>query len=346
MKTPRVSPIGLRPRGFIGLPVLLAIIAVFVIAGGATTWYLSERQAPPNPQLQEAMQSKDQPADVVQIDQYFSKDTEHVYYVDASSDETAGGFSTSTKILTGADPATFKRISEPVKTDSPEGSTITVRYEDKNAMFTISVYSGMSGVRTTVSTAPLSDSNIPISVVPYGMSKYTDPDLGYSFWYPSGWYVKSNQDPQALAGHDLTMGDSSDGIIIKPIAYSDGTITTSAAGCTAHYFYEAADARWMQSISGCDGATNTPTPLDSASFTTMGGVPALFSQNGLSNQSYIVPLHAKDATIALIVSPSGSFKGFAQFVKTITVSDPAAAPVGAAEQIQIIQAEKDAYAGQ
>lgn len=176
-----------------------------------------------------------------------------------------------------------------------------------------------------------------------GMSKetYNDPDSGfnYSFWYPTGSFIKSNQNPVTLADKQLNVN----GVIIQPVNFPDGTVTTPQGGCMAKYFFDATSGKWMQTISGCDSPTTT-TVYDTSG-NTMGGLPVFFSQNGLSSQSYIVPLSATSAQKALQIS--GPYSVLLPLVKTITATNPSAAtPVSASAQQAIIHAEATAYAQQ
>lgn len=58
------------PRGFIGIPALLAIFLVLVATMGGTYYYLENRQSTPNPQLLQGMQSATSATTSVALDRF------------------------------------------------------------------------------------------------------------------------------------------------------------------------------------------------------------------------------------------------------------------------------------
>ncbi len=101
----------------------------------------------------------------------------------------------------------------------------------------------------------------------------------------------------------------------------------------------------MQTPSGCDGATNTATPYTQTP-NTMGGLPALFAQAGISSPEYIVPLSSTNAQRIVVVYPQGQFANGLPTAETIVTTDPTAAtPETQPQRTQVVKSEQNAYAG-
>lgn len=146
-----------------------------------------------------------------------------------------------------------------------------------------------------------------------GMSKYTEPSFGFSFWYPSGW--------QVTKGRSGSSPDSAPYIrVVAPpfssLAAVDISLTEDLGPAT--YAYQ-------------------PTSNTS-------------SMGGLSIKAYQAPSFPDWFSISwgspvksLDVSGRGNML---PLLRTILATDPSVAtPVSAVQQTAIIQAEKDAYAG-
>lgn len=214
-----------------------------------------------------------------------------------------------------------------------------------------------------------------------GMSQYTDKDFGFSFWYPSGWKVSdlSGAGSGMFAGTtdragNLSMGRiiirSPDGeeIDIDKVHSDTRTYDVNPGACgycgPVRYFFDASLHQWMKQYpSGMNGApdattaqieaSKAPVPAD-VSRNNMGGLH-LFSTEQKEN-AVILPLSARNFLVVRGASYTGRCatgcasdrKGDAAYLaNTILATDPAVAtPVSQAEQIKVIQAEKDAYAGQ
>jgi len=70
----------------------------------------------------------------------------------------------------------------------------------------------------TVSSSAQSSISVP------GMSKYTDPDLGFSFWYPSGWSIKGTNSGLLIGGPAGLLG----GVNCPPVAKGfEGSVPTT-----------------------------------------------------------------------------------------------------------------------
>lgn len=212
----------------------------------------------------------------------------------------------------------------------------------------------------------------PISVS--GMSKHTDTDFGFSFWYPSGWTIMES----AITYPDYYSFLSGGTVIYKSLKLSsnNGTdiklridevssptrtlsdlasycsIGADAAGSCGYvlYYFDVNTHTWMMerpASVGYGGKDGTPytiattTQVADVSQNTMGGLH-MFSNSDSHHQDAIVPLSAKN----FVVVHRDSIDNL-PFTKTIVATDSSVAtPVGSAQQIQTIQAEKKAYFGQ
>lgn len=205
---------------------------------------------------------------------------------------------------------------------------------------------------TTTQTTVTTTSSISVS----GMSKYTDTDFGFSFWYPSGWTVTpASLDSNEVARLIKLSGAGAGAKTLKTLQISNGKDTIylqeieSASGIQifgqnndSKIYFDGATHQWMEynvpeSKAGNPGATYTNEA--DISIETMGGLLVIWDA--------IIPL-SKDRFI--IVGPNYSDSRYwnkIPFIQTIVATDPTiATPVSTAEQIKIIQAAKDAYAGQ
>lgn len=175
-----------------------------------------------------------------------------------------------------------------------------------------------------------------------GMSKYTDADFGFSFWYPSGSIVTESQTKSNLYYGDdptemhesLTISNGTQTITLIKIESQFG-ISERCGSCSRRIYYDATKRAWRkESTYGGMSGTATDDP-ENDSITTMGGLPILVGS--------IVPL----TDLRFIVIESTDSHIAEPLIKTVLAADPSVAtPVSAAEQIKTIQAEKDAYSGQ
>lgn len=212
-----------------------------------------------------------------------------------------------------------------------------------------------------------------------GMTKYTDADFGFSFWYPSGWTVTSASGVAGtkdwagnlLKGRIVIKGDGVE-IDIDKSHSDERTYKVNQGACgycgPLTYYFDTALHTWMtvhpDGLSGAPDATpeqmaasKAPKPAD-VSNNTMGGLHIF--NTGQKESAAIIPLSARDFLYIQGVTytqqcgsscavDGGSYvKGAAQFLaKTILATDPSVAtPVSAAEQTATIQAEKKAYLNQ
>jgi len=175
-----------------------------------------------------------------------------------------------------------------------------------------------------------------------GMSKYTDSDFGFSFWYPSTWgiadvsvekehaayeggIVNKRLRVSVMQGKEFTVDEFN-----SPTAsISPGFSGSTGAGCKISYSFDAALHTWMTSTSRCDGPQTIPADI---SQNTMGGLHEFQGAAGLAAQ-FIIPLSAHNF---LIVTYSGDLSPSARlnplpFVNTFSATDPSVAtPVSSA----------------
>jgi len=180
------------------------------------------------------------------------------------------------------------------------------------------------------------------SLVPT-MSKYTDADFGFSFWYPSSWRVAVGHYGVELydsQGRDTDLGITkntpTNGKLLLP-GYACGP----AEGCVdLTYYFDATTHTWME-----QRGTQTPIPTN-VSTNTMGGLHML-NGNIRFGLGTVIPLSAHNF-LMVDASPGGLGGGEHNFqdylAKTIVATDPSVAtPVSLVEQTATIQAEATKY---
>lgn len=213
-----------------------------------------------------------------------------------------------------------------------------------------------------------------------GMTKYTDSDFGFSFWYPSSWKVDDMSESGQGAFRDTTdkAGNLSKGRIfirgdgveidIDKVYSEDRIFDVNPGACgycgPLRYFYDVNQHAWMKVYpQGPNGAPDaSPDFISQAknpvaadiSNNTMGGLH-IFSTEQKENAA-IVPLSARHfLQVTGVTYTAECASGCAKYVKgdqayltrTIVATDPSVAtPVSAEEQIEVIQAAKKAYAGE
>ena len=181
----------------------------------------------------------------------------------------------------------------------------------------------------------------PTSVA--GMTKYTDSDFGFSFWYPIGWSVTNTS-----AGGAGYSGDS----LVKELQVTNGTksvnlyefhspsgILYSGGKAFERVYFDANTGMWMDHDSNTSQAYYDPSkatkPAD-ISINTMGGLHLIWDS--------VVPLSANDF---VVVDTYGRDDPAVSLAKTIVATNPAVAiPVSTSQQSAIILAEASAYGTQ
>lgn len=194
-----------------------------------------------------------------------------------------------------------------------------------------------------------------------GMSKYTDSDFGFSFWYPSNAVVNqiavqgSSPAGQTILKR-LSITVLGVDLWIDEVTSSSGTFIVPGGACgycaPVNFYFDRTQGAWMkqypQGVGGADmlpgefNKTKLPQLAD-VSHNTMGGLH-IFSTEQKENAS-IIPLSA--AHFVEVGDYSGRNPGSgiqSPLVQTIVATDPTVAiPVPTAQQITTIQAEASAY---
>jgi len=192
---------------------------------------------------------------------------------------------------------------------------------------------------------PSSSDSVP------GMSKYTDADFGFSFWYPSGWKVTKMQTSDAWVQTEggtvaavLGIGKTNPEIKIEEVISSGMTITDTGGGGplgSISYWFDTNEHAWMttKNTGGLAGGAGANNAFADVRKNTMGGLHMLSGTSRFDTS--VIPLSAHNF---VIVNDGGGVNA-GYLAPTIVATDPSVAtPLSAAEQIKTIQAEKDAYA--
>ncbi len=146
-----------------------------------------------------------------------------------------------------------------------------------------------------------------------GMSKYTDADFGFSFWYPSGWKLQQEK--------VLRYGDSGRSKTVT-LTGDDRTISLNVY-----------DANMLIGF--------TPAVTLGVTMGNLGMAPA--SDTGSTSSGVVVRL-SKTSSITISGHAFGeSDTDVIYLAKTITTDPSVARPASTAEQVKVVQAEKDAY---
>jgi hypothetical protein len=188
-----------------------------------------------------------------------------------------------------------------------------------------------------------------------GMSKYTDSDFGFSFWYPSGWTLDSDrvgagdlEDCTLKKSYSVHGDQYSNGVSIKEYYCPNLSITlrgvgASPVGMDFRYYFNKSTHMWMeQDLSDPpNGSPRSNGPAD-ISNNTMGGLH-IFPGAERFGADVVIPLSARNFLI-IATNSAGGYIDERLFANTIVATDPSVAtPVSTSQQIATIQSEKDAY---
>ncbi len=179
----------------------------------------------------------------------------------------------------------------------------------------------------------------------YGMVQYTDPDFGFTFWYPSSWQIlpTTTKDTTSFPGGTLVktlqVGPPG-GVMIYIVNSTAHTITDEQNGhaspiAQTKYFYNSTSQQWMVSYpEGINSTTSGATTTANISNTTMSGLIMLPS--GRRFDTSIIPL---STTNFLVVSDGGGSNATV-LAKTISLVETTVNPsvLSAA-----LQTETDTY---
>jgi len=202
------------------------------------------------------------------------------------------------------------------------------------------------GVSTTPVTSTSATSTTPDT---YGMSEYTDPTYGFTFWYPSALTVTASttNDSTSFPGgtevERLQVGPLG-GAYVAIVTSPQSTITDEPNGHASpinqtKYFYDTSSAQWMLaypegSPTGGSGATTTAD----VSKMTIGNLPMLPS--GARFDTTIIPL---STTEFFVVADGGGSSFTSQLAQTVALTG---ATIDPSALSSALQAESTAYASQ
>jgi len=245
-------------------------------------------------------------------------------------------------IIEDADAASFVTTDD-MQFGSAKDSTHSYGFDAKGRFY------------STPSTS--ADSSGTVSVP--GMSKYTDTDFGFSFWYPTNWTIDVNKNGAANL-EDCTLKKSfsvhgnlyANGITVSEYYCPDRSITlrgnngANPVGMDFKYYFDTATHTWMESdLSDPPNGSPRSTSPANVSINTMGELHIFPGQERFGT-NVIIPLSAKNFLYVATNNDPGYISELL-FAKTIVATDPSVGtPVSAAEQVAAIQAEKDSYTSQ
>jgi hypothetical protein len=146
----------------------------------------------------------------------------------------------------------------------------------------------MTQNNATSSTQTNSNSNSN-EIAVAGMSKYTDGDFGFSFWYPSSWQVKilDNTHGNIIHGKLAKILQIGPDITLEEVHSTDLSITdTSGKWGPSTYFFNPSTHTWMaHKDNDMIGARGTTTA--DVSNNTMGGLHIFPSSFGFHGQLFL-----------------------------------------------------------
>ena len=228
-------------------------------------------------------------------------------------------------------------------------------------MYTVVAYRHLPTLEIGRTTVTVSNSKATSTISVPGMSRYTDSNFGFSFYYPSTWTVQN-----AAIKNNYTGGTVEKTLTITPPAYQNepsgdaitidefnsptSEITIARELCSpmsgsfvaAHrYYFDFTTHTWMEYVPAYTGESekdgsvyNIPTSTMAAnvSTNTMGGLHML----GAGCSGAVIPISAKNFIVFSFYSRNvGPY--YINIAKTITATDPSVAmPVNTDEQIKTI----------
>lgn len=181
----------------------------------------------------------------------------------------------------------------------------------------------------------------------YGMSEYSDPKYGFSFWYPSSLEIQvsatndAENFPGGIAVETITVGPQGGPVIIV-VDSPQSTITDEPNGhaspiAQTKYFYDHVTQKWM--VAYPEGAIGTAvsgaTTTADISKTTIGGLPMLPS--GRRFDTTIILL---STTRFAVVTDGGGSSFTPQLAKTIALIGTS---IDQSAQTNALKSEAGAY---
>ncbi len=181
----------------------------------------------------------------------------------------------------------------------------------------------------------------------YGMVQYSDPEYGFSFWYPSALRAlatttqNATDFPGGVAVETVQIGSAGGTSVIvvdSPAAtITDEPYNHASPIAQTKYFYDSASKQWMVAYpQGTIGPGSDATTTADVSKTTMSGLIMLPS--GRRFDTTIIPLNT---TRFLVIGDGGGSSFTSQLTQTVAQSG---ALVGALTEANAFQAEAAAYA--
>lgn len=207
------------------------------------------------------------------------------------------------------------------------------------------VWSNSNNAVTSTSTTATST----VSTDTYGMSEYTDPTYGFTFWYPSSLAVDatatndSTSFPGGVEVERLQVG-APGGVYVAVVNSPKNTITDEPNNhaspiAQTKYFYDASSGKWMVAYpEGSQTGGSSATTTANVSKVTIGGLPMLPS--GARFDTTIIPL---SRTQFLVIGDGGGSAFTPQLAATIAASGASVDPTA---QGNALQAESSAYSSQ
>lgn len=183
----------------------------------------------------------------------------------------------------------------------------------------------------------------------YGMTEYTDPTYGFSFWYPSDITITATTTDDSTSfpgGTEVerldvgTQGSTYIAVVNSPAS----TITDEPNGHAApipqtKYFYDAASGQWMVAYpEGSETGTGGATSTADTSKSTIGGLSMLPS--GARFDTTIIPL---STTQFLVIGDGGGSSFTSQLAATVSA---AGATIDTTAQSAALEAESTAYSSE
>jgi hypothetical protein len=352
-------------KGFIGLGTLLALMLVVVIAGSGAYYAKSKRSSQSDQTLQTAHDpdagSQEEAPDVPSTT--VTAKAENGYQGVFAASPSEGGAPLTVKFNSTIESAGDISIEygdgASCSTANPGGDqpcpVFTHTYA-KPGSYTARLYRHLP----TTELARLQISVKDKREAPYtvsGMSAYTDEEFGFSFWYPTAWKVDSlttsgsnTEDCVFKKSFSVHGSDLSNGVTVIEYYCPNRSITlrglngTNPVGMDFKYYFDTNTHTWMVSyLSDPPNGSPRTTSAANVSNNTMGGLH-IFSGAARFGADVVVPLSAKNFLI-ISTNDGGGYVDERLFAKTIVATDPSVAtPVSKAEQIDIIEAERDGYA--
>ena len=186
----------------------------------------------------------------------------------------------------------------------------------------------------------------PVSVDTHGMQEYVDPELGFTFWYPSGWKIAttSGHDTKEFPGgtlvHTIEIGPAG-GVVAYVVASAHSSITDESNGHASpvnqtKYFYDEPAGQWMIAYPEGTPAGSPPgTTTADISHTTASGLIML--RSGRRFDTSIIPLSSTDF---LVISDGGG-EGATPLASTVALVGQ---PIASSTLSGVLLAESNAYA--